>query len=167
MWNFRRRHSCLFSSLIDMFYIHIPFCIRKCLYCDFYSVTDCSLAKKYKDAVIEEMRLYEGMKAETVYIGGGTPTALGDNLVQIVKAAGEIFDLSDDVEFTVEANPGTVNSSLLKELSENGVNRISLGAQSFNDNELKALGRIHTAKEIFEAAEMVRGAGIQNLNIGR
>ena len=148
-----------------MFYIHIPFCIRKCLYCDFYSVTDCSLAKKYKDAVIEEMRLYEGMKAETVYIGGGTPTVLGDNLVEIVKAAGKIFDLSDDAEFTVEANPGTVNPSLLGELAENGVNRISLGAQSFNDNELKALGRIHTAEEIFEAVDMVRGAGIKNLNI--
>lgn len=165
MLSFRRRRSCLSSSLTDMFYIHVPFCVRKCLYCDFYSVCNLEKAEKYTAALIEEMRQYEGMKAQTVYIGGGTPTVLGDNLIKIVKAAGEIFDIENGAEFTVEANPGTVSLPLLKELKNSGVNRISLGAQSFNNDELKALGRIHNSEEIFQAAEMVKGAGIQNLNI--
>ncbi len=165
MWSFRRRRLCPFSSLIDMIYIHIPFCVRKCLYCDFYSVTDVSLKDAYTDAVIKEIVSLKGLKTDTVYIGGGTPTTLEDNLLKIAQAVKENFILSDNCEFTVEANPGTVNKALLKNLYSFGVNRISLGAQSFNDNELRALGRIHTAKEIFESSDMVKEAGFKNFSL--
>lgn len=148
-----------------MIYIHIPFCVRKCLYCDFYSVTDIGLKDTYTDAVIKEIISLKGLKADTVYIGGGTPTTLGDNLLKITQAVKENFILSDNCEFTVEANPGTVNKALLKNLYSLGVNRISLGAQSFNDDELKALGRIHTSKEIFESCDMIKEAGFKNFSL--
>ncbi|MBQ2888947.1 MAG: radical SAM family heme chaperone HemW [Clostridia bacterium] len=148
-----------------MIYIHIPFCVRKCLYCDFYSVTDTELKDAYTDAVIKEIVSLKGLKTDTVYIGGGTPTALGDKLLKIVDAVNENFILSKGFEFTVEANPGTVNKALLKNLCSLGVNRISLGAQSFNDDELKALGRIHTSKEIFESCDMIKDAGFNNFSL--
>ncbi len=148
-----------------MIYIHIPFCVRKCLYCDFYSVTDIGLKDAYTDAVIKEIISLKGLKTDTVYIGGGTPTTLGDNLLKITQAVKENFILSDNCEFTVEANPGTVNKALLKNLYSLGVNRISLGAQSFNDDELKALGRIHTSKEIFESCDMIKEAGFKNFSL--
>lgn len=148
-----------------MIYIHIPFCVRKCLYCDFYSVTDIGLKDAYTDAVIKEIISLKGLKTDTVYIGGGTPTTLGDNLLKITQAVKENFILSDNCEFTVEANPGTVNKALLKNLYTLGVNRISLGAQSFNDDELKALGRIHTSKEIFESCDMIKEAGFNNFSL--
>ena len=148
-----------------MIYIHIPFCVRKCLYCDFYSVTDTKLKDAYTDAVIKEIISLKGLKTDTVYIGGGTPTVLGDNLLKIAQAAKENFILSDNCEFTIEANPGTVNRNLFENLHSAGVNRISLGAQSFNDNELKALGRIHKSKEIFESCDMINEAGFKNFSL--
>ncbi len=148
-----------------MIYIHIPFCIRKCLYCDFYSVTDKSLYKDYTDVLIKEIESIKGTFTKTVYIGGGTPTAIGDNLLRIVDAVNENLVLSGDCEFTVEANPGTVDERILSALYKKGVNRISLGAQSFNDNELKALGRIHTAQEIFESVDAIKGAGFTNFSL--
>ncbi len=148
-----------------MVYIHIPFCIGKCLYCDFYSVTDKSLIKAYTDALIEEIKSFKGEKTETVYIGGGTPTSIGDELLRIVDAVIENFTLKENYEFTVEANPGAVDSELFSELFKKGVNRISLGAQSFVDSELKALGRIHCADDIFQAAQMIKNAGFKNFSI--
>ncbi len=148
-----------------MIYIHIPFCIRKCLYCDFYSVTDKSLAKAYTDALIDEIKSHKGEKTDTVYIGGGTPTSIGDELLRVVDAVNENFILSEACEFTVEANPGTVNGETFKELHIRGVNRISLGVQSFNDNELKSLGRIHTAEDAFRSIEMIKAAGFANFSI--
>ena len=148
-----------------MIYIHIPFCVKKCLYCDFYSVTDKSLFKAYTDALIKEIESIKNTKTDTVYIGGGTPTALDEYLLRIIDAVNSNLILSDDCEFTVEANPGTVNKEILCTLRKKGVNRISLGAQSFNDNELKELGRIHTAKEIFESIDEVKNAGFNNFSI--
>ncbi len=148
-----------------MIYIHIPFCIRKCLYCDFYSVTDKSLFRAYTDALIKEIESIKGTKTDTVYIGGGTPTAIGEYLFEIVDAVNKNLSLSEKCEFTVEANPGTVNGDILKKLFQKGVNRISLGAQSFNDNELRALGRIHSSKEIFESVEAIKEAGFENFSI--
>lgn len=148
-----------------MIYIHIPFCVRKCLYCDFYSVTDKSLQNAYTDAVIREITALKGLQTDTVYIGGGTPTVMGDNLLKIVDSVQECFKLSDDCEFTVEANPGTVNKDLLKELLRRGVNRVSLGAQSFNDDELRALGRIHTSREIFDSCDMIKEVGFKNFSL--
>lgn len=148
-----------------MIYIHIPFCIRKCLYCDFYSVTDKSLFRAYTDSLIKEIESIKGTETDTVYIGGGTPTAIGEYLLEIVDAVNCNLSLSDDCEFTVEANPGTVNRDVLKKLLKKGVNRISLGAQSFNDNELRALGRIHNSKEIFESVDAIKEAGFENFSI--
>jgi len=148
-----------------MIYIHIPFCVRKCLYCDFYSVTDKALFSSYTDALIKEIESIKGTFTKTVYIGGGTPTAIGEYLLKIIDAVNENLVLADDCEFTVEANPGTVSEEILSALKERGVNRISLGAQSFNDNELKALGRIHTAREIFESVDAIKGAGFTNFSL--
>ncbi len=148
-----------------MIYIHIPFCIKKCLYCDFYSVTDKSFIKTYADALIEEIKSYKGEKTETVYIGGGTPTSIGDELLRVIDAVNENFILAENYEFTVEANPGTVNDTLFRELRSRGVNRISLGIQSFNDDELKALGRIHTSEEALVAVEMIKNAGFKNYSV--
>ena len=148
-----------------MIYIHIPFCIRKCLYCDFYSVTDKSLFRAYTDALIKEIESVKGTKTNTVYIGGGTPTAIGEYLLEIVDSVNKNLVLSENCEFTVEANPGTVNLGILKKLFQKGVNRISLGAQSFNDDELRALGRIHNSKEIFESVDTIKEAGFKNFSI--
>ncbi len=148
-----------------MIYIHIPFCKRKCLYCDFYSVCDLKKAKDYADAVIDEIENCGIENTQTVYIGGGTPTAIGEELIRIVKAVRNKFSFDENYEFTVEANPGAVSPKLLKELFENGVNRISLGAQSFNDDELRALGRIHTSDEIFKTVDDIKNAGFTNFNI--
>ena len=148
-----------------MIYIHIPFCVRKCLYCDFYSVTDRSLYKAYTDALIDEIESIKGTKTNTVYIGGGTPTAIGEYLLAIVDAVNENLILSENCEFTVEANPGTVDEKILCALYKKGVNRISLGAQSFNDKELRALGRIHTSKEIFESVDAIKKAGFTNFSL--
>ncbi|MBE7055475.1 MAG: radical SAM family heme chaperone HemW [Ruminococcaceae bacterium] len=148
-----------------MIYIHIPFCVRKCLYCDFYSITDKGKSAPYIKALKDEIASFKGMHTSTVYIGGGTPTALGEGLVEVIDAVNESFVFDGDVEFTVEANPGTVNEELLKKLRGKGVNRISLGAQSFNDNELAALGRIHTASDIFHSCDAIKSAGFENFSI--
>ena len=108
-----------------MIYIHIPFCVRKCLYCDFYSVTDKSLFKAYTDALIKEIESIKGTHTDTVYIGGGTPTAIVEYLLEIVDAVNDNLILSDDCEFTVEANPGTVDMEILSGLWKRNVNRIS------------------------------------------
>ncbi len=146
-------------------YIHIPFCVRKCLYCDFCSVADKSLYDGYTAALIKEIESRRGERADSVFIGGGTPTVLGEKLYSVIEAVCDNFILDDDTEFTVEANPNTVTEKLLSGMRARGVNRLSLGAQSFNDNELKALGRIHDSKAIFEAAHMARDAGFENLNL--
>ena len=148
-----------------MVYIHIPFCIKKCLYCDFYSITDKSLITAYTDALIDEIKSHKGEKTETVYIGGGTPTSIGDELLRVVDAVRETFVLSENYEFTVEANPGATDEKLFKSLFEKGVNRISLGVQSFNNEELKALGRIHAAEDALSAIEMIKNAGFINFSI--
>ncbi len=128
-------------------------------------MTDKSLFRAYTDALIKEIESIKGTETDTVYIGGGTPTAIGDYLLEIVDAINEHLILSENCEFTVEANPGTVNGDILKRLFQKGVNRISLGAQSFNDCELRALGRIHNSKEIFESVEAIKEAGFKNFSI--
>lgn len=116
-------------------------------------------------ALINEIKEHKGEIGHSVFIGGGTPTVLGDRLIDVINAVKENIVLVRECEFTVEANPGTVDAELLKKMKEAGVNRLSLGVQSFNDNELKALGRIHTAKEAVEAFYMAREAGFDNINI--
>ncbi len=153
-------------------YLHIPFCQRKCLYCDFYSLTpdDPKLVSRYVDALIAHMKEYKnaasGHIVNTVYIGGGTPTFLQtEQLLAIVRAVKKNFRLSPRAEFTIEANPATVSPDMLRRLRRAGVNRISFGMQSAMDNELKALGRLHTRAEFEKSFRMARAAGFDNINI--
>lgn len=133
-------------------YIHIPFCIKKCKYCDFNSFSACREEKAaYLDALILEMEKYRGETVDTIFIGGGTPTSLSaEQLERLLENIQEKFVLAELCEFTVEANPKTLDSEKLETLKKYGVNRLSIGVQSFNDNELLALGRVHTGIEAEE-----------------
>lgn len=151
-------------------YIHIPFCRSKCPYCDFYSITDDSLAKRYVYALSLHMEDYSSAAAnydvDTVFIGGGTPTVLPcDRLLDIIDSIKRNFMLTPDAEFTIEANPATVTSSELRRLRRAGVNRLSMGLQSANNNELAALGRIHTFEDFCYSFKAARKAGFDNINI--
>ena len=149
-------------------YIHIPFCRRKCFYCDFPShAGEEALMRRYREALCRDIAakgsfcLSEG-SVRTVYIGGGTPTALlPDDLLAVIAAVRESFRLTGAEEFTVEANPGTVDAALLTHLRTAGVNRLSFGVQSFSDTLLSAIGRIHTAEEAEDAVRMARQAGFR------
>lgn len=133
-------------------YIHIPFCIKKCKYCDFNSFSACCEEKAaYLDALILEMEKYRGEWVNTVFIGGGTPTSLtAEQLEFLLQNISENFCLSKSCEFTVEANPKTLDEEKLKTLKKYGVNRLSIGVQSFDDGELEKLGRVHTALDAEE-----------------
>ncbi len=139
-------------------YIHIPFCIKKCAYCDFPSYSGCDeYFEKYIDALLFETRKYRGEKIDTVFIGGGTPTVLSETLLEkLLAGINESFDILPEAEFSAEANPGTVTEEKLAILKSGGVNRLSIGVQSFDNKELEILGRIHdsqTALETVEAAQ--------------
>lgn len=148
-------------------YIHVPFCVKKCAYCDFASwpVAQCD-TEKYLRALPDEMRGYEGEKIETVFIGGGTPSVLSaQTLTRLMRSVTDTFRVAKDAEWTVECNPGTVTTEKLRVLAENGVNRVSFGAQASQPHLLTMLGRIHTWDETLEAVVMAREAGIQNINL--
>lgn len=139
-------------------YIHIPFCVKKCKYCDFNSFSACEKEKAaYLDALIGEMEKYRGSFVNTVFIGGGTPTSLtSEQLEQLFINIKKNFFLSKFCEITVEANPKTLDREKLKTMKKYGVNRLSIGVQSFNDNELLALGRVHTGAEAEETIALAQ-----------
>lgn len=140
-----------------MIYIHIPFCVRKCNYCAFNSkVSDESERSAYVDALIKEINLRgDDSTVETIYIGGGTPTTLSLNqLEKIICALNKNFNINEQAEVTIEANPGTVDENYLRGLKSLGFNRLSLGVQSFDDELLKALGRIHNSRTAIETVEL-------------
>ncbi len=147
-------------------YIHIPFCKSKCRYCDFVSYTNKEdMISSYLDAMLTEADSYRGEKVDTVFVGGGTPTILSTcQLEYLFKGINNIFCIDENAEITIEANPGTVNGDKFKVLKDMGVNRISLGVQSFNDIELKALGRIHDSFLALKAVEEA-GKHFENINI--
>lgn len=147
-------------------YIHIPFCMQKCRYCDFVSYTGCTeYIDSYIEAVRAEMEQYRGEKLDTVFIGGGTPTVLSaPQLERLVSSCFEIFDIVGEYEFTAEANPGTLDDDKIKTLLYNGVNRISVGVQSFNDDELRMIGRIHDAKTAYNTICRLNELGFLNIN---
>ena len=155
--------------MLESLYIHIPFCIKKCLYCDFLSVSyNESLARVYTDALCKELVLKKNLAGElkTIYIGGGTPTILPEECFgQLFKCLKENFKFSDSPEITVEANPGTVDKSKIDAMLSLGVNRLSIGVQSFNDDELKTLGRIHSSDGALKAIELVKNSGVKNFSI--
>jgi oxygen-independent coproporphyrinogen-3 oxidase len=151
-------------------YIHIPFCRKKCRYCDFYSVTDPSLQPSYLKALEQEMRLaaasHPALSFDTLYLGGGTPSALGIGAVEkIINAARRAFSFLSDTEVTVEVNPGTVDLDSLQRLRQAGANRLNVGVQSFRDRNLAFLGRIHSAIEAQRVLAWSHAAGFDNIGI--
>jgi oxygen-independent coproporphyrinogen III oxidase len=149
-------------------YIHLPFCRRKCQYCSFVSFPkrDGDIPG-YIDALVNEMRLRSNHEqVNTIYFGGGTPSLVPvDFYVKLLINIKRIFSLDPAAEISIEANPGTVNEAYLNNLKRAGFNRLSLGIQSLNDEELSLLGRIHTAHEAIEAVKMARHAGFDNINL--
>ncbi len=154
-------------------YIHIPFCIKKCNYCDFVSYShNPSAVDKYLQGLEREMELVArelspaGKTLKTIFLGGGTPTSLTANqLHNILEKTREYFTWEAGIEVTVEANPGTVDLEKLTVLRTAGVNRMSLGVQAFQETLLKGIGRIHTTAEIYSGVELARQAGFANLNL--
>ncbi len=159
--------------MAEHLYIHVPFCLKKCRYCDFYSEADLSLVDAYVAALVREieLRASQGGAAErtplkTVYFGGGTPSVLPEAAIErILAAVCQHYDLAPLPEITLEANPGTVDKIYLKRLYDLGINRLSLGVQSFDDKRLAMLGRIHTADEAAHAIEAAHSAGFENLGL--
>ena len=151
-------------------YIHIPFCKVKCIYCDFYSITkkedqiplftECLLKE------IESYKYYAGeWKFDTIFFGGGTPSLLPVKyLEQILQKLHNTFDISNVREITLEANPGEAPFEHLKDIKSLGVNRISMGFQSFDNKTLKLLGRLHESEDCFTTFKNVRKAGFDNVN---
>jgi len=145
-------------------YIHIPFCERKCAYCDFYSVAyDGDLASSYVDMLIAQIREIEA-GVSSIFIGGGTPTALSTPLLKkLLRGTRRLA--GKGIEFTVEANPESLSAEKLSLFSDEGVNRLSIGVQSFSDAKLKRLGRIHDAGKAMEAVILSKKRGFGNLSI--
>ena len=152
-------------------YIHIPFCAKKCAYCDFLSsVQNEEKRENYVNALIREIKGYQHLKEEyvicTIFLGGGTPSILSTNQIQrIFETLRSTFEFSKDIEITMEANPGTVTKEKLDVYRECGINRLSFGLQSTNDEELKLLGRIHTYEEFLESYSLARKSGFTNINV--
>ncbi|MEK7699233.1 MAG: radical SAM family heme chaperone HemW, partial [Planctomycetota bacterium] len=150
-------------------YIHIPFCVKRCNYCDFNSTVSASnTIDRYLDAVEREFEtLKDRYLFHTVYIGGGTPTVLNEfQLERLLDSAIHYGMVSDNTkEFTVEANPATLTETKARLLKERLVNRISMGVQSFQDKHLKTLGRIHTGDDAKDTFALLRRAGFHNINI--
>lgn len=152
-------------------YIHIPFCVRKCAYCDFLSApADQDTIGRYMECLekqlVRQAASFRKKVIDTVFIGGGTPTVLQiGQLSHLLAAVQEHFVLADDAEITVEANPGTVTAGKARALADGGVNRVSLGLQSVSAQELRLLGRIHTYDDFLRSYGLVREAGIRNVNV--
>lgn len=155
--------------MAEFLYIHIPFCARKCLYCDFLSIPyDESVAEQYASALCRELEMKKGLAGtlKTVFFGGGTPTVLSEKCFKnIFDGIRKNFMLAPSAEITVEANPGTLTAEKVASMVDRGVNRLSLGVQSFQDEELKTLGRIHDTEEAIRSAKMIRAAGIENFSL--
>lgn len=152
-------------------YIHIPFCARKCAYCDFLSFAAPERAYQiYVDKLIEEIygqsENFAGYRVTTVFVGGGTPSILPAQLMEELFAAlYECFDIAEGAEITVEANPGTLTMEKLESYLQSGINRLSIGLQSADDQELRYLGRIHTYDEFLKSYQRARQAGFTNINV--
>ena len=150
-------------------YIHIPFCVRNCAYCDFLSAPGSEEAKaSYTKALLREIEAVKTEKREvsSIFVGGGTPSALSPSLMgDIFEKIHESFSVAQDAEITIEANPGTLSKEKLFLYKNAGINRLSLGLQSPEEAELKSLGRIHTYEEFLESFSLAREAGFQNINV--
>lgn len=155
-------------------YIHIPFCVKKCLYCDFLSATANEQEKEsYVQALFYEMDhwkdyLQQEYQIQSIFIGGGTPTALPVGLLERICQKLQtdfLLEQAENLEFTIEANPGTVTKEYVEMFQRVGINRVSLGLQSAQSKELKALGRIHTYQDLLDSVALLQEYGISNINI--
>jgi len=153
-------------------YLHFPFCISKCPYCDFnsYQLKEDNQISSYISALYQEITAYSQKlkknSIKTIYLGGGTPTILsGVQIYNILEFCKDKFTIDKDAEITIETNPGTLDGEKLRLLIESGINRLSLGAQSFNNIFLKKLGRIHNTQDIIDSYYLAREMGFNNINI--
>ncbi|MBQ8262122.1 MAG: oxygen-independent coproporphyrinogen III oxidase [Lachnospiraceae bacterium] len=152
-------------------YIHIPFCKKKCRYCDFLSFeAEEDLRKRYVEGLLEEIRLqalnYRHMEADTLFFGGGTPSCISAELLgTVMEEIRKNFSISPDAEISMEVNPGTADLDKLEKYRKMGINRLSIGAQSMQPEELKLLGRIHGREEFLECYIAAREAGFANISI--
>lgn len=151
-------------------YLHIPFCARRCLYCDFFSGTDKKWEEKYVDALIGELELRRdylgGERVETVYFGGGTPSQLPPEAFErIFEQLYRFYDLSDCAEITLEANPDDLSDAYVHALRRLPFNRLSMGVQSFKDDDLRFLNRRHTAQQARDVVKCCQDAGFANISI--
>ncbi|MGL4732478.1 MAG: radical SAM family heme chaperone HemW, partial [Fusobacteriaceae bacterium] len=149
---------------MDAIYIHIPFCLKKCSYCDFLSFSGSQKdeREKYVDYLIEEIKLYPEKIYDTIYFGGGTPSILEPEQIKRIL---NVLKKGDKAEVTMETNPKTVDYEKLLKFKEAGINRLSIGIQSFHEKHLKNLGRLHKAKEAEEIYLEARRAGFQNISL--
>jgi len=148
--------------------VHIPFCVRKCPYCDFYSVAGTADLKPFLSALVLEMGLYRRLPLmfDTLYIGGGTPSVLdGRGLARIIETAFDCFNIVETAEITLEVNPGAVQTAGLAAYRDLSVNRLNIGVQSFDDRNLKQLGRIHCARDAAASIGAARRAGFDNIGL--
>ena len=153
-------------------YIHIPFCVRKCYYCDFLSFGGCNdKFDSYVNSLVEEIktegsRYNDSYVVDSVFIGGGTPSILkAEDISRILNALKETFEIDNNAEMSIECNPGTVIPGFFDKIKAAGVNRVSIGLQSALDEELKLIGRIHTYEDFLNTYQMAKDAGIDNINI--
>ncbi|WP_341218933.1 radical SAM family heme chaperone HemW [uncultured Pseudoalteromonas sp.] len=153
-------------------YVHVPWCVQKCPYCDFNShgqkgdIPEAEYVQHLIDDLKADLHLVEGRKIHSIFIGGGTPSLLtGDAYTRLLSEVDNLIGLADNCEITLEANPGTVETGRFKEYVKAGINRISIGIQSLQSDKLKALGRIHGANEATYAAEQAKEAGLNSFNL--
>lgn len=151
-------------------YIHIPFCRKKCHYCNFYSLASVKYLDAFYDALLEEIyirrKYLEGKKIQSIYFGGGTPTFVNQDIIrQALQSISKYYSIAVDPEITLEANPDDINNSLLREYKDIGINRLSIGVQSFFDDDLKYLNRLHSAGQAYQAVMEAKSAGFENLSI--
>lgn len=150
-------------------YIHIPFCKQRCHYCTFVSCTHAELAEGYFAALIKEITLnagkFNGYAVESVYFGGGTPSYADESYIsRTLKALRENYNIQKNAEITIEANPESVTKGKIESYLKSGINRFSIGGQSFNDNILKAIGRVHRAADIKTCVNLLKSCGAESIN---
>lgn len=155
---------------MNSIYVHIPFCPRRCSYCDFFSTTSLHKQKQYIDAVCLELKQRQdyllSRKIDTIYLGGGTPSTLHPDLLsKLFDTLDNLFDLSELLECTIECNPDDIQADYLQALKHMPINRISMGVQSFNDDELKLMNRRHHAQQAIDAVYQIVDAGFTNCSI--
>ncbi|MDD3012865.1 MAG: radical SAM family heme chaperone HemW [Candidatus Gastranaerophilales bacterium] len=156
---------------LNSLYLHVPFCKDRCFYCSFVSLVDKNNYKEnYINAVLAEMdevlNSHKSQKLDSIYIGGGTPSLLEIKYFELIfSRINSLSNISKDAEITIEVNPGTIDADYLKSLKSLGINRLSIGIQSFNDDILKSINRIHNKNEAAEAVNMAKNAGFDNISI--